>query len=113
MTSLIQDIEVKKEGVKTAMGGMLGGFGSGFGGFGLIGIILNLVITVGLIVGLVLLIAWLWRRVNLNGNVLTAPHIQLGAGASPREILQIRYVQGEITREQYQQMLADLGSRNA
>ena len=90
------------------MGGMLGGFGSGFGGFGLIGMVLSLVFTVGLIVGLVLLIAWLWRRVNLNGKVLTAPQVQVGTGASPREILQIRYVQGEITREQYQRMLADL-----
>jgi uncharacterized membrane protein len=93
------------------MGGMMGGFGSGFGGFGgfgLIGMMLNLVITVGLIVGLVLLIAWLWRRVNLTGQVLTAPPAQVGTEAPPREILQARYVQGEITREQYQQMLADL-----
>jgi predicted lipid-binding transport protein (Tim44 family) len=61
----------KEKGVKTMMGGMMGGFGSGFGGFGgfgLIGIVLNLVITVGLIVGLVLLIAWLWRRINRSGG---------------------------------------------
>ena len=93
------------------MGGMMGGFGSGFGGFGgfgLIGLVLNLVVTVGLIAGLILLIAWLWRRVNLNGQVLTAPQVQVGTGASPKEILQVRYVQGEITRDQYQQMLADL-----
>ncbi len=93
------------------MGGIMGGFGSGFGGygaFGLIGLVLNLVFTVGLIVGLGLLIAWLWRRVNLNGQVVTPPQVQVGTEASPREILQVRYVQGEITREQYQQMLADL-----
>ena len=44
---------------------MMGGFGSGFGsfgGFGLIGMILNLAIGVGLIVGLVVLILWLWRQ---------------------------------------------------
>jgi len=86
---------------------MMGGFG-GFGGFGLIGIVLNLAITVGLIVGLVLLIAWLWRRVNPGGQTLAAPQNQVGAVASPREILQMRYARGEITREQYQQMLADL-----
>ena len=94
------------------MGGMMGGFGSGFGGFGgfgLIGIVLNLVITVGLIVGLVLLIAWLWRRVNPSGQTFATPQSQVGAVASPREILQTRYARGEITREQYQQMLADLG----
>jgi uncharacterized membrane protein len=89
------------------MGGMMGGFG-GFGGFGLIGLVLNLVFTIGLIVALVLLIVWLWRQVNLNGKVLTVPQTQVGTGASPREILQVRYVQSEITREQYQQMLADL-----
>jgi uncharacterized membrane protein len=30
------------------------------------------------------------------------------AEMSPKEILQARYARGEITREQYQQMLADL-----
>ena len=87
---------------------MMWGFGSGFGGFGLIGIVLNLIITVSLIVGLVLLITWLWRRFNPDGQTFAAPQSQGGAGASPREILQTRYVRGEITREQYQQMLADL-----
>ena len=89
----------------------VGGFGSGlggFGGFGLIGLILNLVITVGLIVGLVLLIAWLWRRVNPSGQSWSVPQTPRGTGASPKEILQARYAQGEISREHYQQMLADL-----
>lgn len=90
------------------MGGMMGGFGSGFGGLGLIGLILNLAITVGLIVGLVLLIAWLWRRVNQDGQGLTTLRQSGRIETSPREILQVRYAQGEITREQYQQMLADL-----
>ena len=90
------------------MGGMIGSLCSGLGGFGLIGIILNLAITVGLIVGLVLLIAWLWRRVNPGGQTFAAPQSQTGALASPRDILQTRYARGEITREQYQQMLADL-----
>jgi putative membrane protein len=95
------------------MGGMMGGFGSGvggFGGFGLIGIVLNLVITVGLIVGLVLLIAWLWRRINLNptGQTLGTTQRPAIAGTSPKDILQTRYARGEINREQYQQMLADM-----
>ena len=93
------------------MGGILNGFGlgcSGFGGLGLIGLILNLVITIGLIVGLVLLVVWLWRRVNPTGQPLAASQSPVGAEASPRDILQVRYARGEITREQYQQMLADL-----
>ena len=94
------------------MGGMMGGFGpggGGLGGFGLIGLILNLAITVGLIAGLVLLVAWLWRRVAPGNQTSAALQRFVGAGASPKEILQTRYAQGEITREQYQQMLADVG----
>ena len=94
------------------MGGMMGGFGSGFGGLGLIGIVVNLAITLAFIVGLVLLVAWLWRRVNPGGGgqVLATSQPQVKTGTSPRDILQIRYAQGEITREQYQQMVADLSS---
>jgi uncharacterized membrane protein len=92
-------------------GGMMRGFGYGagmYGGFGLIGLILNLVIVVGLIVALVLLIAWLWRRVGPGGHMqLTQQPSQL-IETSAKQIVQMRYAQGEITREQYQQMLADL-----
>ena len=92
------------------MGGMMGGFGSGpwgMGGLGLIGMVLNLAITLALIVGVVLLIAWLWRRVNPGPGTSASAQAAL-APASPKEIVQIRYARGEITREQYQQLLADL-----
>ncbi len=90
------------------MGGFGSGFGSGFGGLGLIGMVVNLAITLAFIVGLVLLVAWLWRRVNLGGQVLATS--QVNAGPSSKDVLQTRYAQGEITREQYQQMLADLNA---
>lgn len=88
------------------MGGMMGGTGFGFGGFGLIGMILNLIITVGLIVGIVVLIVWAVKRFSTGsaGMSFDAP----GAGNTPREVLQLRYARGEITREQYKEMLADL-----
>ncbi len=89
---------------------MMGGFGSGFGGLGLIGMFVNLAITLAFIVGLVMLVAWLWRRVNLGGQVLAVSQPLVKTGASPRDVLQTRYAQGEITREQYQQMLADLNA---
>ena len=74
----------------------------GFGGLGLIGLLFNLVI----IVGIVVLVVWAVRRFT-NG---TSNWNQLSSGSqSPREILQARYARGEITREQYQQMLSDLG----
>ncbi|HSA99355.1 MAG TPA: SHOCT domain-containing protein [Anaerolineales bacterium] len=75
------------------------GFGM-MGGFGLIGLIFNLLI----IVGVVLLIVWAVKRFtgsSIDGN-------QTSGNQSPREILQARYARGEITREQYQQMLQDL-----
>ena len=68
------------------------------GGFGLIGLLFNALILVG-IVGL---IVWAVKRVSGPGN-------QAAGGQSPREILQARYARGEITREQYQQMLDDVG----
>ena len=88
------------------MGGMMGGYG--YGTFGLIGMILSLIITVGLIVGIVLLVVWLVRRVGSQGGALSASQRPGQETFSPREILQARYARGEINREQYQQMLTDL-----
>jgi putative membrane protein len=91
------------------MGGMMGGSGfGGFGSFGLIGGILNLVITVGVIIGLALLVIWVVRRLGQSGgpNMLTSSS-STGA-ASPREVAQLRYARGEITRDQYQEILTDL-----
>ncbi len=94
------------------MGGWTGGccglglFG-GFGGLGVVGWILNLVITVGLIVGAVILVIWLVRRLS-SGASLQGALTAGGARPSAKEILQERYARGEITREQYQEMLSDL-----
>jgi len=73
----------------------------GFGSFGLIGMILNLVITVGVIIGIV----WLVRRAGVNGQTAFGPAstVQL-----PREIVGARYARGEISRDEYQAILADL-----
>jgi putative membrane protein len=88
---------------------MMHGFGyGGYGGFGLIGLIFNAVIAVALLLALVLLIVWLWRRVNAGGQGMTTHQPPAESKASPKEILQMRYARGEITREQYQQMLGDL-----
>ncbi|HJW89752.1 MAG TPA: SHOCT domain-containing protein [Anaerolineales bacterium] len=87
---------------------MMHGFGfGGFGGFGWLGMILNLVITLGLIVGLVLLVVWAVRRLSAAGD---RPAFTQRGEAPPtaREILQMRYARGEITRDQYQEMLGDL-----
>jgi len=77
----------------------------GYGGFGWIGMILNLVITIGVIIGLVLLVVWAVRR--MSGNPIQ-PVIQNPSGQSAKDIAQVRYAKGEISREEYQQILSDL-----
>lgn len=86
---------------------MMGGSSFGFGTFGVIGMILNLIITVGVIVGVLLFIFWLVRRLTVEGGPFPSG-LREGGQPSAREILQSRYARGEITREQYQQILADL-----
>jgi putative membrane protein len=83
---------------------MMGSFG--FGGMGWIWMILGLVITIGVIVGLVLLVVWAVRRMSGNSTQSTT---QVGSGQSARDIVQARYAKGEISREEYQQILSDLG----
>lgn len=87
--------------------GMMNGYG--FGAFGWIGMILNFVITIGLVVGIVLLVVWLVRRVSANDQKSSSSFGQSSSQPTPREILQIRYARGEISRDEYQQMLADIG----
>jgi putative membrane protein len=82
---------------------MMGNFG--YGGFSWIGMILSLVITIGVIVGLVLLVVWAVRR--MSGNP-TYSGSQMAAGQSARDIAQARYAKGEINREEYQQIISDL-----
>jgi hypothetical protein len=54
-------------------GGMMGG--SGFGGLGSSRHHLNLVIMVGVIVGIVLLVVWLVRRVGSEGPGARGPEV--------------------------------------
>jgi putative membrane protein len=77
----------------------------GFGSFGWIGMILNLVIIIGVIVGLVILVVWAIRRPSGN---FAQPGSQNLTSQSARDIAQARYAKGEISREEYQQFLSDL-----
>ncbi len=80
------------------------GFGN-YGSFGWIGMIINLVVTVAVIIGIVWLVIWLVRRRGSSGQTSFG---SVSTFQSPREILQARYARGEITREQYQEILAEL-----
>ncbi len=73
-------------------------FGYGMMGlFGLIGLLFNVLI----IVGVVVLVVWAVGRFTSASNLPSGRE-------TPRDILQARYARGEITREQYQEMLKDL-----
>ena len=85
--------------------------GWGFGGYGLYGwpgMALNIVITLGVIIGIVLLVVWLVRNVSSNQKGVNNDPNNADRPLSALEILQIRYVRGEIDREKYQEMLSDI-----
>jgi putative membrane protein len=77
-----------------------------FGGMGWFGMIIGLVFTIAVIVGVVLLIVWAVRRTSGNS---AQSGLQTTSSQSARDIAQARYAKGEINREEYQQILSDLG----
>jgi len=109
-------------------GGIMEGFVGGMGLLGLFGGLFSLVFSIGLLVVLVLLGIWLWQKTSpalrqsfdgaqdrAQGTALSSQTTAepltgtLSVGRqSAREILQIRYARGELTREEYQTMLQDL-----
>lgn len=90
-------------------GGMFGGTGfGGFGAFGWVGVILNLVITIGIIVGIVWLVTWLVRQFAQGDFNSPAFQNRVDPTETPRHVLQLRYARGEISRDQYVEMLEDL-----
>jgi putative membrane protein len=79
----------------------------GYNTFGWIGMILNLVVSIALIIGFVVLVVWAVRQ--LSGNAARTSS-QAPAGQPAKDIAQARYARGEISREEYQQIISDLGS---
>jgi len=78
----------------------------GFGmGFGILGLLLMVLFWGGLIFGAV----WLVRTL-FQGAAIHTPGSQIEKPAGARETLDLRYAQGEITREQYETMRKDLGA---
>lgn len=76
----------------------------GFPGFGMMGFFggwIGMLINLAILIGIVVLIVWAVKRFTSSSPSTNTQ--------TPREILQARYARGEITREQYQQMLQDLG----
>ena len=85
--------------------GNWGSFLENLGGWGWIGLILNLIVWVGLIAGLTLLVIWAIRRARVPAYAGTYATGQPTA----KEILQAQYARGEITREEYELRKQDTG----
>ena len=88
-------------------------FGCDFGTFGSYGwgvMLLNLAMIVGVVIVIVFLAIWLFRRFayNVPGQGSPNSYNQSGIQQTPRDILQARYAHGDITREQYHEMSSDL-----
>ena len=82
-----------------------GGFG-GMPGFGWVGMLVGLVIAVAVIIAVVLLVVWLVRRTSKGSTAMSVP---MAPNQAAKDIASARYARGEINREEYQQILADLG----
>lgn len=76
------------------------------GNFGWIGMIVNLVLTIGLIVGIVFFVKWLVKEISNNNS-----NSQQKGTSSAGEIAKERYARGEITRDEFMNLLTDLGLR--
>lgn len=77
----------------------------GYGGFSWIGMILSMAITIGVIVAFTFLVVWAVRR--MSGSIAQSSN-QPGIGQSARDVAQVRYAKGEISRDEYQLILSDL-----
>lgn len=83
-------------------GGMMGwgGYG-GYGiGMGIVGGLFMLLFWGLIIIGLVLLVRWLWNQPRHGTSS--------GGIEAPLDILKRRYARGEITKEEYDRMKQDL-----
>lgn len=71
------------------------------------GMILNWVIWVGLIVGLAILLEWIFGRWNRNHPEYSQNPVTQTANEIARE----RYAKGEISREEFLALISDLETR--
>ncbi len=81
-------------------GGMMGWGGYGGFGMGIVGVLFMLLFWGLIIVGLVLLVRWLWDQGR--------PGTGTGTAEAPLDILKRRYARGEIGKEEYDRIKQDL-----
>jgi len=86
----------------------MGGMMTGYGGYGLIGgwgIFFNIIILIGIVV----LIVWVVKQFTRSNDATLHSSASLDQPLSARDILDMRYARGELTREEYQAMAQDIG----
>jgi putative membrane protein len=86
--------------------GMMGGWG--YNPFGWVGMFLMFLIPVGFLILVILGIIALLRGFTSDGPGGSTSHNRSESQLTAREVLQLRYARGEISREEYQQMLRDI-----
>ena len=77
----------------------------GYSGFGWIGMILGLVVTIALIIGFVYLVVWAVHRMSRNSVHTQSPN---STEFTAKEVAKMRYARGEISREEYQRLISDI-----
>ena len=85
---------------------MMGGtmLGTGFGIFGLFGVLINIAILVGIVV----LAVWAIQKFTDSGSGSRAGSQHMSHSPAARDILDQRYACGELSREEYQEKLRDI-----
>jgi putative membrane protein len=89
-------------------GGCCRGFWGGLPGGWSVNPLLSLIVSVLVVIGLVLLVIWVVRSLAGSAETGRSRAYRAGKGVESLEILQARYARGEITREEYLEMKADL-----
>ena len=85
---------------------MMGGFGFGMFGIGMLLMLAFWVLVIGGIVWLVVMLA----RGSQGQAVSSAVRSPAASNETPLAILKARYAKGEITKEQFEEMKHDLGA---
>lgn len=85
----------------------------GFASLGWLGMLWMALIPLGFLILVVTGVAWLVSQLFTGAGGPSRRSSGDESQVSAREILQIRYARGEITREQYLEILADIGERRS
>ncbi|MEJ2485412.1 MAG: SHOCT domain-containing protein [Anaerolineales bacterium] len=75
----------------------------GFGGWGVL--LFGFGFFALLLIGLIIFVVWAVRQGKAN-------QAQDGSQSTPEQILKVRYARGEITRKEYQSMMADINDNS-